>query len=80
MNDTLILGGGLAGTAAALWLADLGRTAPLIEARGAPVSRQLARLAFAGSDLYSDAQGWFEGALLTARAAITARHNRLQKA
>ena len=33
MNDTLILGGGLAGTAAALWLADLGRTCTIVEAR-----------------------------------------------
>lgn len=80
MKHTLILGGGLAGTAAALWLADLGRTAPLIEARGTPVSPPLARLAFAGSDLYSGAQARFKAAPLTARAAITARHNRLQKA
>lgn len=35
------------------------------------------RLAFAGSDLYSDEQGWFEGALLTARAAATALHESL---
>ena len=33
MIDTLILGGGLAGTAAALWLADLGRTCTIVEAR-----------------------------------------------
>lgn len=38
------------------------------------------RLAFAGSDLYSAEQGWFEGALLTARAAASALHTRLQKA
>ena len=38
------------------------------------------RLAFAGSDLYSVAQGWFEGALLTAWSAATALHDRLQKA
>ncbi len=37
-------------------------------------------LAFAGSDMYSAEQGWFEGALLTARAAATAIHDRLQKA
>lgn len=33
MIDTLILGGGLAGTAAALWLTDLGRTCTIVEAR-----------------------------------------------
>ena len=33
MIDTLILGGGLAGTAAALWLADLDRTCTIVEAR-----------------------------------------------
>lgn len=33
MIDTLILGGGLAGTAAALWLADLGHTSTIVEAR-----------------------------------------------
>ena len=38
------------------------------------------RLAFAGSDLYSVEQGWFEGALLTARAAVSALHDLLQKA
>lgn len=37
-------------------------------------------LAFAGSDMYSAEQGWFEGALLTARTAATAIHDRLQKA
>jgi monoamine oxidase len=30
------------------------------------------RIAFAGSDLYSAEQGWFEGALVTARAAVAA--------
>ena len=30
------------------------------------------RIAFAGSDLYSAEQGWFEGALLTARSAVAA--------
>jgi monoamine oxidase len=38
------------------------------------------RLAFAGSDLYSPEQGWFEGALLTARTATAALTTRLQKA
>jgi monoamine oxidase len=38
------------------------------------------RLAFAGSDLYSAEQGWFEGALLTARTATAALVQRLQKA
>jgi monoamine oxidase len=38
------------------------------------------RLAFAGSDLYSAEQGWFEGALLTARDAVAALHDRLQRA
>ena len=38
------------------------------------------RLAFAGSDLYSAEQGWFEGALLTARTAVSALHDLLQKA
>ena len=33
MIDTLILGGGLAGTAAALWLADLGHGSTIVEAR-----------------------------------------------
>ncbi len=33
MTDTLIIGGGLAGTAAALWLADLGRSSIIVEAR-----------------------------------------------
>lgn len=37
------------------------------------------RLAFAGSDLYSPEQGWFEGALLTARTATAALTARLQK-
>ncbi|MEG7700663.1 FAD-dependent oxidoreductase, partial [Listeria monocytogenes] len=37
-------------------------------------------LAFAGADLYSTEQGWFEGALITARAAVTALNARLQKA
>ena len=37
------------------------------------------RLAFAGSDLYSAEQGWFEGALLTARTATAALTARLQK-
>lgn len=37
------------------------------------------RLAFAGSDLYSAEQGWFEGALLTARNATTALNERLQR-
>jgi monoamine oxidase len=36
------------------------------------------RLAFAGSDLDSAEQGWMEGALLTARAAADALHDRLQ--
>jgi monoamine oxidase len=30
------------------------------------------RIAFAGSDLYSAEQGWFEGALQTARTAVAA--------
>ncbi len=34
-------------------------------------------LAFAGSDLYSDQQGWFEGALITAQSAVTAANERL---
>jgi monoamine oxidase len=38
------------------------------------------RLAFAGSDLYSTEQEWFEGALLTAQGAVTALNDRLQKA
>ena len=33
MTDTLILGGGLAGCAAALWLADHGHSATIVEAR-----------------------------------------------
>ena len=33
MTDTLILGGGLAGCAAALWLSDLGHSATIVEAR-----------------------------------------------
>ena len=33
MNDTLILGGGLAGCASALWLADHGHSATIVEAR-----------------------------------------------
>ncbi len=39
----------------------------------------LGRLAFAGSDLLSPEQGWFEGALLTARAAVAALDGRLQR-
>ena len=35
-------------------------------------------LAFAGSDLYSAEQGWFEGAALTARSAANALHQRLK--
>lgn len=31
MTDTLILGGGLAGTAAALWLADQGRSVTIAD-------------------------------------------------
>ena len=38
------------------------------------------RLAFAGADLYSAEQAWFEGALLTARTAVAALTLRLQKA
>lgn len=38
------------------------------------------RVAFAGSDLYSAEQGWFEGALLTARTATAALTQCLQKA
>ena len=37
------------------------------------------RLAFAGSDLYSAEQGWMEGALLTARAAVAALETCLQQ-
>ena len=38
------------------------------------------RLAFAGADLYSAEQAWMEGALLTARAAVTSLHDQLEKA
>jgi monoamine oxidase len=37
------------------------------------------RVAFAGSDLYSAEQGWMEGALLTARAAVAELETCLQQ-
>lgn len=43
MTDVLIIGGGLAGCAAALWLADRGRSAVIVEARGRLGGRALSR-------------------------------------
>lgn len=43
MTDVLIIGGGLAGCAAALWLADRGRSAVIVEARPRLGGRALSR-------------------------------------
>lgn len=43
MTDVLIIGGGLAGVAAALWLADRGRSARIVEARSRLGGRALSR-------------------------------------
>lgn len=43
MTDVLIIGGGLAGCAAALWLADRGRSATIVEARPRLGGRALSR-------------------------------------
>lgn len=40
--------------------------------------RPTGNLVFAGSDLYSAEQGWFEGGVLTARPAANALHQRLK--
>jgi monoamine oxidase len=44
MTDVLIIGGGLGGCAAALWLADLGHSAVIIEAQNRLGGRALSRL------------------------------------
>ncbi|MEY4872833.1 MAG: hypothetical protein RLZZ563_2163, partial [Pseudomonadota bacterium] len=43
MTDVLIIGGGLAGCAAALWLADRGRSVVIVEAQGRLGGRALSR-------------------------------------
>jgi monoamine oxidase len=58
MIDTLILGGGLAGTAAALWLADLGRSGTIVEARPRLGGRAHARLWGDGGVAIDYGGGW----------------------
>lgn len=57
------------------WVSPLQKTLPDYDA---PAWHPTGNLAFAGSDLYSAEQGWFEGAALTARSAANALHQRLK--
>ena len=84
MADVLILGGGLAGTAAALQLADLGHSAAIVEAKARLGGRAFSRSW--GGDVTEYGGGWLNhrqhrmlalarrlGLGLTPRAPLTAR-------
>jgi len=58
MRDVIVIGGGLAGAAAALRLADAGKTVTLIEARGRLGGRTYSRAGAGTADLLEFGGGW----------------------